>query len=185
MADKIIEETKKGMTITLDHLKQELKGLRAGRASPAFLEPITVEVYGSQMKLKDVASISVPEPRQLLITPFDAQNAQHIAKSIDKANLGVSTSVDGKAVRVTFPELDANRRKDLINQAHKKREDCKVSIRNVRRDFNEAVKKQKSASIITEDDMKRLEKEIQTLTDKSCKDADDITAAKEKEISTV
>ncbi len=185
MTDKIIEDTKKHMQAVLEHLKLELKGIRAGRASPAFVEPVTLEVYGAQMKLKDVATITVPESRQLLITPFDTQNTQLIAKAIDKANLGVLAVVEGKAVRVTFPELDQNRRKDLINQCNKKREEAKISIRNVRRDQNEVVKKQKSASVITEDDVKRLEKDIQNLTDKSCKEADDITAAKEKEISTI
>lgn len=181
----VLQDTKGRMTACLDHLKQELKGIRAGRASPAFVESISVDVYGSMMKLKDMASIAVPEPRQLLITPFDPQNTQVCAKSIDKANLGVSASVEGKAIRVTFPELDQNRRKDLIIQCHKKREDCKISIRNIRRDANELLKKQKSSGVIPEDDFKRLEKQTQELTDKCCKDADDITVSKEKEISSV
>jgi ribosome recycling factor len=181
----IIEATKNQMQAALDHLKEELRGLRAGRANPALLEPVTVEAYGAQMKLKEVATITSPEPRQLIINPFDAANAGLIAKAIDKANLGVRASVEGKTVRVTFPELTAERRKEIINQAYKKREECKVSVRNVRRDANELVKKQKQGGTITEDDVKRLEKQIQDLTDKFCKDADDSCAAKEKEISTI
>ncbi len=181
----ILQDTKQRMQQALDHFKEELRGLRAGRANPGLLEPVTVEVYGAQMKLKEIATITSPEPRQLVINPFDAQNVQHIAKSIDKANLGVRAVVEGKTVRVMFPELTQDRRKDLIGQAHKKREECKVTIRNMRRDSNELVKKAKSGGIITEDDVKRLEKQIQELTDKSCKDADDLTVAKEKEISTV
>ena len=185
MADRIVQEAKNRMQAQLDHLKEELKGLRAGRATPALIEPVTVEIYGSQMRIKEVATITSPEPRQLVINPFDATNVQHIAKAIDKANLGVRAVVEGKTVRVMFPELTQDRRKELIAQCHEKREKCKVAIRNVRRDQNEAAKKKKGAGEITEDDQKRVEKQIQDLTDKSCKDADDMCNAKEKEISTV
>lgn len=181
----IMQQAKTAMLACLEHFKQELKGIRAGRASPAFIEPVMVEAYGSQRKLKELANIAVPEPRQLLVTPFDPSNTQACSKAIDKANLGVSTIVDGKTIRVIFPELDQNRRKSLIEQCHKKREECKVSIRNIRREQNEAIKKHKSSSTITEDDAKRLEKQIQELTDKSCKDADDVCNAKEKEISVI
>ncbi len=181
----ILDDTKKKMQQSLDHFKEELRGLRAGRANPALLEPVTVEVYGSEMRLKEVATITSPEARQLVITPFDTTNIQHISRAIDKANLGVRSIVEGKTIRVMFPELTADRRKEIIGQAHKKREDCKITIRNMRRDANELVKKAKSGGTITEDDVKRLEKQIQELTDKSCKDADDLTAAKEKEISTI
>lgn len=181
----ILQDTKNRMQHALDHFKEELRGLRAGRANPGLLEPVMIEAYGAQMKLKEVATINTAEARQLVVNPFDASNAQAIARAIDKANLGVRAVVEGKTVRVMFPELTADRRKDLISQAHKKREDCKVTIRNVRRDANELVKKAKSGGTITEDDVKRLEKLIQEQTDKSCKDADDLSAAKEKEISTV
>ncbi|MCE5293685.1 MAG: ribosome recycling factor [Chlamydiales bacterium] len=181
----ILQDTKNRMQQALDHFREDLKGLRAGRASPNLLEPVMVEVYGSQMKLKELATITAAEARQLVINPFDATNAQAIARAIDKANLGVRAVVEAKSVRVMFPELTSERRKDLISQAHKKREDCKVTIRTVRRDANELVKKAKSTSVITEDDVKRLEKQIQELTDKSCKDADDLSQSKEKEISTI
>ncbi|MBS0654275.1 MAG: ribosome recycling factor [Verrucomicrobia bacterium] len=182
MSHEIIEETKSRMHANLEHLKEEYRGIRAGRASPAILETVVVEAYGSQMKLKELATITSPEPKQLVITPFDTANVGLIFKGIEKANLGVRASVEGKTVRVVFPDLTQERRKDLVTQCHKKREECKISIRNVRRDQNEHLKKQKD---IPEDDQKRLEKQIQDLTDKACKDADDLCAAKEKEITTI
>ncbi len=181
----ILQDTKNRMQQALEHYKEDLRGLRAGRAAPSLLEPVMVEVYGSQMKLKEVATITSAEARQLVVNPFDSSNVQHIARAIDKANLGVRAVVEAKSVRVMFPELTAERRKELINQSHKKREDCKVTIRNIRRDANELVKKAKSGGTITEDDVKRLEKQIQDQTDKSCKDADDLASVKEKEISTI
>ena len=184
MAD-IIQDTKKRMDACLEHLKAELKGLRTGRASPAFLESVQVEVYGSMMRLKDVAAISVPESRQLLVTPFDAANVPAIAKAIDKANLGVTAVSEKKDVRVLFPELNQGRRKKLIEEAHKKREECKVSVRNIRREENESIKKQKADGKIPEDDFKKLEKQIQDVTDNACKEADNLVALKEKEISQV
>ncbi len=185
MVDKILQETKTRMQAQLDHLKEELRAIRAGRATGALLEPVVVDLYGSEMRLKEVATITAPEPRQLLVTPFDTGNVQHVAKAIDKANLGVRAVVEGKTIRVMFPELTQDRRKELISQCHDKREKCKVAIRNIRRDENEHAKKQKSAGTLTEDDQKRLEKQIQELTDKSCKDVDDLVTAKEKEISTI
>jgi ribosome recycling factor len=177
----VAQDTKNRMHAALEHYKQELKGIRAGRASPALVESILVEAYNSQMRLKELATILSPEPRQLHIMPFDAHNSQAIVRAIDKANLGVTCMVEGKAVRVIFPELDQNRRKSLIDQCHKKREECKVAIRGIRRDQNEALKKQK----VPEDDAKRLEKQIQETTDKSCAEADALCTAKEKEISTI
>ena len=185
MSNDILDDAKKRMDAQLDHFKEELRGLRAGRATPALIEPVTVEVYGSQMRIKELATITSPEPRQLVINPFDVSNAQHIARAIDKANLGVQAILEGKTIRVMFPELTQDRRKDLVGQCHDKREKCKIGIRSVRRDQNEAAKKKKADSEITEDDLKRLEKQIQELTDKACKDTDDLSLAKEKEISTV
>jgi ribosome recycling factor len=186
MLDKeLFSETKNHMTGAIEHLKQELRALRAGRANSSLVEGIHVDVYGSVMKVKEVATITTPEPRQLLITPFDASNAGHIAKAIDKANLGLRVSVEGKFVRVTFPELDQNRRKELVGQVHKKREDCKISIRNIRRDSNEKTKKLKDDGDLPEDDYKKLEKQIQDLTNQFCKEADETSTAKENEIMTV
>jgi len=185
MADDIIEKTKTKMTQVLDHLKQELKSVRAGRASPALIEGVQVEVYGTMMRIRDVATITTPEARQLLITPFDASNVQACARAIEKANLGFTAVVEGKCMRITIPQLDEARRKDLCAQCHKKREEAKISVRNIRRETNETIKKQKQDSLITEDDVKRLEKQAQDLTDRFCKECDDDTTAKEKEIMTV
>ena len=183
--EDILQNAKSRMTGVMDHLKQELKGIRAGRASPSIVEPVSVDVYGTLMRLRDLASISVPESRQLLITPFDGSNTQACAKAIDKANLGVTAVVEGKVIRVMFPELDAKRRADLIAQSHKKREDAKIAIRNVRRDINELLKKQKSDGTLPEDEFKRLEKHVQELTDNSCKEIDTEIHRKEQEISTI
>lgn len=181
---ELIDHTKNSMVGAIEHLRQELRGLRAGRASSAIVEGISVEAYGAQMRVKELATITTPEPRQLVITPFDVTNAGAISKAIEKANLGVRVSVEGKMVRIFFPELDESRRKELVAQVHKRREDCKVVIRNIRRDANEKLKEMKTAGL-PEDDVKRIEKQVQDMTNHNCKDADDVAAAKEKEVMTV
>lgn len=180
-----IQETKTRMQAAIKHLETELHAIRAGKANPGVVESVHVEVYGATMRIKDVAAITSPEMRQLVVTPFDAHNVQPCAKAIEKANLGVTTAVEGKIIRIIFPELDAKRRTELIGQAHKKREETKIAIRNVRRDINEILKKQKADGILPEDEFKRQEKHVQELTDKFCKEADDFTATKEKEIAKV
>jgi ribosome recycling factor len=181
----VIKETEKKMQGAIEHLKHELKGLRTGRANPAVLESVHVEVYGTQMRIQDVASISVPEPRQLLISPFDAKNVHAIAKGIEAANLNLQAIVDGNVVRIRVPEMDQSVRQEMVKQARRKCEEAKVSIRNARRDGNEVVKKQKADGDIAEDVMKKSEKKIQDLTDKYCKEADTVAEAKEKEIVTI
>lgn len=170
------------MSQAIEHFKLELRGIRAGRASTTLLENVFVEVYGSQMRLKDMANFTTPEPRQILIMPFDMSNTKAIEQALNKANLGVRSVLEGKAVRVYFPELDGARRKELVAQVHKELETCKIAIRNARRDHNEILKKSKD---IPEDDAKKIEKQIQEATDKGCKEADDVAHAKEKEIMTV
>lgn len=181
----VLDQVKAKMAAAIEHLKEELKSIRTGRANPAMLDHIMVEVYGTQMRIKDLASITVPEPRQLLITPFDNTNKGVIAKSIEKANLGVMPLVDGNIVRIKIATMDENSRKEMIKLCHKRLEECKVGVRNVRRDSNEGVRKQKNDGLIAEDEMKKAEKQIQELTDKFCKEADEITAKKEKEVSTI
>lgn len=181
----IIEQTKAKMASALEHLVHELKSIRTGRANPGMIDHVTVEVYGSPMRIKELASISTPEPRQLLITPFDRSHASAIGKAIEKANLGFMPIVDGNAVRIKIPTMDDNVRKEMIKLCYKRLEEVKVIIRNIRRDANELVRKQKADGTLPEDMMKKHEKVIQDLTDKSCKDADDIAAKKEKEISTI
>lgn len=181
----VIDETKQKMQDAIEHLQEELKNIRTGRANPAMLDNVQVEVYGTQMRIKDIASVSVPEPRQLLITPFDASNAGSIAKGIERANLNVNPSVDGNQVRIVIPAMDDNIRQEMAKLCSRRKEETKVSVRNVRREANEKVRKQKADGDIAEDQEKRLEKEIQELTDKFCKQADDLASEKEKEVLTV
>lgn len=181
----ILDQTKKKMNGAIEHLKVELKGLRTGRANPGMLDTVSVDVYGTKMRVQDLASVSVPEARQLLISPFDANNLHAIAKGIEAANLNLQPIVDGNVVRIKIPELDTAVRNEMCKKAKQKCEETKVAIRGVRRDGNEFAKKQKSDGHISEDDVKRLEKQIQVETDKFCKMADDLTAEKEKEIQKV
>lgn len=176
------EDAKSKMTAALEHLKVELKGIRTGKANPGMLDTVNVEVYGANMRIKDLASVTAPEMRQLLITPFDPQNTHPIAKAIEKANLGLQPIVDGHSVRIKIPSMDEALRKEMVKICHKKREEAKISIRNIRRDANEVIRKQKSDGHIPEDMLKKMEKNIQELTDKSCKEADDIAELKEKEV---
>lgn len=181
----ILDQTKIKMTAAIEHFKNDLKNIRTGRANPGMVEHVMVEVYGSPMRLKDIASISTPEARQLLITPFDPQNVHAIGKAIDKANLGLMPIVDGNAVRIKIPPMTEELRKKMAKICHDEREKTKVVIRNIRRDANEVVRKLKADGEIAEDIMKKHEKSIQELTDKFCKEADDLSEKKEKEVSTI
>ena len=176
---KLVEEK---MAATIEHLKVELKNIRTGRANPGMLDHVTVEVYGSQMRLRDVASVTCPEPRQILISPFDKNNAHIIAKGIEKANLGYQPVVDGNAVRINIPQMDAEMRKEMAKLAHKRGEEAKVGMRHSRPDSIQEARKQKNDGDIAEDDLKRLEKAIQDLTDKYCHKVDETVQGKEKEI---
>ena len=181
----IIKQTEEKMKAAIEHLREELKKIRTGHANPAMVEGVPVEVYGTQMRLRDLASITTPESRQLLITPYDFNNADVIGKAIERANLGFMPILDGKVVRIHIPQMDESVRKEMVKICHKKREESKISIRNVRRDANELVRKQKSDGDISEDMMKKIEKDIQDLTDKYCKQADDISGQKEKEVERI
>lgn len=176
---------KEKMEAAIDHLKKELRNIRTGRANPGLLDQVQVEVYGTAMQLRDVASVTAPEPRQLLITPFDANNAGAISKGIEKANLGMQPVIDGNAVRITIPPLDESQRKEMVKIINKRKEEGKVSIRNVRRECNDSIRKQKADGDIPEDLMKKQEKSIQELTDKFCAEADTIAAEKEKEVMVI
>lgn len=178
-------EVKAAMQTALDHLKKELKGLRTSRANPSMVEGVQVEVYGTSMRLRDIANITTPEARQLLITPFDPSNVQAIGKSIEGANLNLHPVVEGHLVRITIPPMDENARKEIVKQCKKKAEDAKIVIREIRRKYNEQVRKQKTDGDITEDQVKRFEKLIQEMTDKFCKESDTLASEKEKEIMAV
>jgi ribosome recycling factor len=181
----ILDQAKAKMTAAIEHFKNDLKNIRTGRANPGMVEHVMVEAYGSSMRLKDIASITVPESRQLLITPFDPQNASLIGKSIEKANIGFMPIVDGTTVRIKIPSMTEEIRKKMVKICHEEREKTKVSIRNIRREANDGVRKQKADGEIAEDIMKKLEKNIQELTDKFCKEVDDLSEKKEREISTI
>ncbi|MBN1914268.1 MAG: ribosome recycling factor [Parachlamydiales bacterium] len=174
-------DVKKDMENVINHLKDELKALRTGRANPGLVEGIRVEVYGTSMNLKSLANVTVPESRQLLVSPFDPQNTGMIAKAIE-ASCGFSARVEGNVIRIEIPPMDATIRQEIVKDCKRKAEEAKVRIREVRRKYNEEVKKQKSAGTLAEDDVKREEKAIQDFTDRYCKETDLLSTAKEKEI---
>jgi len=181
----VTEQTKSKMQAALDHFKSELKNLRTNRANPSMFEGVSVEVYGTHMRIKELASISAPESRQILITPFDPQTASAISKGIEKANLNLQPILEGHIVRINVPPMDEAVRKEIVKQGKKKAEDAKIVIREIRRKNNELIRKMKTDGDVTEDVMKKDEKIIQELTDKFCKEIDDLFAMKEKEIMTV
>ena len=178
----IEKQTKAAMQAAVEHFKQELKTLRTGRANPAILDHVHADVYGTSMPLKKLANVTVPEPRQLLVTPFDSQNCALIAKSIDHANLGVQTQVDHNVVRVLVPPMDQSIRKEMVKECKSRTEKAKITLREVRRKFNDQIKKDKGSGELSEDMVKRMEKKIQEFTDQFCKECDQLCATKEKEI---
>ncbi|MFY7843368.1 MAG: ribosome recycling factor [Rhabdochlamydiaceae bacterium] len=181
----IVDQTKKMMQNALEHLKQDFRSMRSNRANPGILDGVFVEIYGSQMKLKEIANVTAPEARQLLITPFDPQTVNMIAKSIEKANLNIQPIADGYTVRINIPPMDENTRKEIAKQAKKKGEEAKIQIRDIRKKNNDVAKKQKNEGLLTEDMVKKTEKNIQELTDQFCKEIDQLVVIKEKEVMTV
>ncbi|MBE7012340.1 MAG: ribosome recycling factor [Ruminococcaceae bacterium] len=166
-------------------LNNDFAAIRAGRANPAILDKITVEYYGSPTPLVQVGTISVPEPRSIVIQPWDGSILNDIEKAILKSDLGLTPNNDGKCIRLNFPPLTEERRKELAKSISKRGEEAKVAVRGVRRDTLEGFKKQKKDGELTEDDLKGLETDIQKLTDKFVKEIDTIVANKEKEIMEV
>ena len=166
----------------LEHLQEEFDAVRAGRANPKVLDRITVEYYGSETALNGVATISSPDARTLVISPWDTKLLKDIQKAIQISDLGINPQNDGRVIRLVFPQLTEERRKDLVKQVKKYAEDAKVAMRNIRRDGMDYVKKLKKNSEITEDDQKKAEKDLQDMLDKMIKKVDDATAAKEKEL---
>ena len=179
MAKKSLEERIEGAK---NYLKENLNTVRAGRANPALLDRIMVNYYGSPTPLKALANISVPDPRTLMISPFDPKSVGDIERAILEANIGINPTNDGKVIRLAFPQPTEEKRKQLTKDVAKMAEDAKVAIRNIRRDAMDAYKKQQKASEITEDDLKGLEKDMQKMTDEYIKKVDDMTAKKEKEL---
>ena len=181
----ILDDTRKKMSEALNHFKTELSSIRTGRANVSMLDKVKAEVYGSMMPLNQLANITSPEPRQLLISPFDPKSAAVIGKAIEAANLGFQVVVDANTVRVIVPAMDKAMRTEMVKVCHRKLEEAKVSIRNIRRDGNDFARKRKNDGDMAEDELKSLEKHIQDLTDKSCKEADELCAKKEKEVMAI
>ena len=179
---KIYEEK---MLKTIEHVKSDFAAVRAGRANAGVLDRIMVEYYGTPTPLNQVAAIASPDPRTLTIQPWDATLLRAIEKAIQTSDLGINPQNDGRIIRLAFPQLTEERRKELTKQVRKYGEDGKVAMRNIRREAMDAFKKAEKKSEITEDDLKQLEKEIQDLTDKQCKMLDDLTSKKEKELMAV
>lgn len=177
-----VKEFEERMQKSIGVVASEFSAVRAGRANPGVLDKITVDYYGTPTPIPQVGSVSVPEPRTLLIQPWDASILKDIEKAILASDLGINPGNDGKCIRLAFPQLTEERRRDLIKQVKKIGEDGKVAVRNIRRDALDVFKGMKKKSEITEDDLKSLEDDIQKITDKSCKEIDAMTEKKEKEL---
>ncbi len=173
------------MEKALDHLAEEFGAVRAGRANAKVLDRITVEYYGSETPLNGVATISSPDARTLVVQPWDTSLLKEIQKAIQASDLGINPQNDGKVVRLIFPQLTEERRKELTKQVKKYAEEAKVAMRNIRRDGMDYVKKLKKDSQITEDEQKKAEKDLQDMLDKYTKRADEALAAKEKEVMAI
>ena len=178
-------EFSKKMEKTLVHLAEEFDAVRAGRANPKVLDRISVEYYGQETPLNGVATISSPDARSLVIQPWDTQLLKEIQKAIQVSDLGITPQNDGRVIRLIFPQLTEERRKELTKQVKKYAEDAKVAMRNIRRDGMDYVKKLKKDSVITEDEQKKAEKDLQDMLDKFIKKVDEATAAKEKELMAI
>ncbi|MCL2752754.1 MAG: ribosome recycling factor [Defluviitaleaceae bacterium] len=179
------KEFENRMNKSIKAFEADLESIRAGRANPRVLDKLTVDNYGTQSPISQVANISVPEARMLQIAPWDPSMLKAIEKSITSSDLGINPSNDGKVIRLTFPELTEDRRKDLSKEVKKRCEDAKVAIRNIRRDAVDAAEKAQKASEITEDHLKKAKDDIQKLTDDKIKQLDKIADDKTKEIMTV
>ena len=183
--DERIQKYEEKMKKTLASLEAELVTIRAGRANPHILDNLTVDYYGRPTPLQQVANITVPEARMIQIQPWESSLIKGIEKAILTSDLGLNPNNDGKVIRLIFPELTEERRKDLVKDIKKKGEAAKVAIRNIRRDANDAYKKLKKEEDVSEDEIKELEDKIQKLTDKYIKDVDEAVELKGKEIMTV
>ena len=179
------KEYKRKMERTMEHLAEEFNSVRAGRANPKVLDRISVEYYGSETPLNGVATISSPDARTLVIQPWDTKLLKDIQKAIQTSDLGINPQNDGRVIRLVFPQLTEERRKDLIKQVRKYGEEAKVALRNIRRDGMDYVKKLKKNGEVTEDDQKKAEKDLQDLLDQFIKKVDGELAVKEKDLMAI
>lgn len=177
--------TKEKMNKSLNSLNNEFAGIRAGRANPGVLEKVMVDYYGTPTPINQMAAVSVAEARILVVQPWDISTMKAIEKAIQVSDIGINPTNDGKVIRLVFPQLTEDRRKELCKNVKKFGEECKVTIRNIRRDSMEKFKAMKKNSEITEDDLKECEKKVQELTDKFCTDIDKAVSDKEKEIMSI
>ncbi|GIV07169.1 MAG: ribosome-recycling factor [Fimbriimonadales bacterium] len=184
-ADTLFKDAEARMKHTIEHLKQDLAGFRTGRANPAMVERIMVEYHGASMQLQHIATITVPEPRQLLIQPWEQSAVSAIEKAIQKSELGVNPVSDGRTLRITLPPLTEERRKDLIKQVHKRTEEGRIAIRNIRRDLHEHLRQMQKNKQISEDDLKRYEQQMEKLTHKYIEEVDKVQKAKDEELMEV
>lgn len=180
-----VKEYEAKMQRTIDHLESEFGSIRAGRANPHVLDKIRVDYYGTPTPLQQVGNLSVPEPRIIVIQPWEKSLLKEIEKAILMSDIGINPTNDGTVIRLVFPELTEERRKELVKDVKKKGEADKVAIRNIRRDGNDAFKKLAKAEDVSEDEIKQLEDELQKLTDKFVKQVDEMVEAKSKDILTV
>lgn len=185
MIEELLFESEERMEKSLESLREEFLSVRTSRANPSLFQKLLVPYYGSPTPLNQLAGISAPEPRLLVIQPFDKSALGEIEKAILASELGLTPQSDGKLIRINFPQLTEERRKDLCKVIRKKSEEAKVALRNIRRDANDSVKSGKKDSVISEDDAKKAETDIQKLTDRFVAEVDKMTEAKEKEIMTV
>jgi ribosome recycling factor len=183
--DDILLEAEDTMEKAVDYMSHEFDSVRTGKASPALVENIDVEAYGSRMKLKQLALITTPEPRLLVIQPFDASTTKDIEKAIKESKIGINPAVDGKIIRLPIPELSEERRKDLVKSIKQMAEEARVRVRGHRRDAIDATKKLQKSGDITEDEMHDIEAQVQKFTDKFVKNIDDSFARKEADIMKV
>ncbi|MFO7289596.1 ribosome recycling factor [Planifilum fulgidum] len=182
MLEDVKKRSAEKMEKAIQVLKRDLASMRAGRATPALLEKVTVSYYGSEMPVNQLASISAPEPRLLVVQPWDKSALPEIERAILKSELGLTPTNDGNVIRIAIPALTEERRAELVKVVKKSGEEAKVAIRNVRRDANEEIKKMGKNGEISEDDVRRGQDEIQKLTDRYIREVDEVIAAKEKEI---
>lgn len=180
--DQLMKNTEERMEKTLNSLDKDFSAVRAGRAAPAILDKIVVDYYGVPTPINQMAAVSVPEGRTLQIQPWDASTLKAIEKAIQIADIGINPQNDGRVIRLIFPPLTEERRRELVKEVHKMSEEGKVAVRSIRRDVIEKYKAMKKSAEITEDDLAENEKKVQNLTDRYCKEIDTLTAAKEKEI---
>jgi ribosome recycling factor len=183
--DQVLKEAEEKMAKSESAMLHEFEGVRTGKANPALVENLMVEAYGSSMRMRDMAGITAPETRMILIQPWDAGTVEAIAKSIQAANIGLNPAIDGKVIRLALPELSQERREELVKVAKKITEDGRVAMRHVRRDALDGLKKAGKETGVSEDEIKTAEKQVQKLTDDSVKKLDAHLADKEKEILTV